>query len=130
MDLSPELQLPRKRVFHRLHSFSESEDRTWITNRSSDTFVQKIPVRKISEPCKKVSDRLKKTPEPSRKISEPCRRNSKSTLTVLNSPPISNGIWNWYSRLSSNVKKNLQSPKVIKRFLVSCILFMVIIKYR
>lgn len=118
MEESAGLQRRRKTFFRRLHSFNGSEQKELIVGTvCSDPFSHEAPVRKISEPCRSWS----KSSEASRKMSEPNGRFSRPHLTVLHSPPIATGIWNWYSRLSTNVKKNLHSPKVIKRFLVSSI---------
>lgn len=102
-------QCRRKTFFRRLHSFGEAEGRT---KQTSDVFTQQIPVRKISEPTRNGRYTENGSSERIRKISKP-------SLTILQSPQISNGIFNWYSRLSTNVKKNLHSPKVFRRFLVS-----------
>lgn len=104
-------QCRRKTFFRRLHSFGEAEGKT-IAKQSSDVFTQKIPVRKISEPTRNGQYFENGSSERIRKISKP-------SLTILQSPQISNGLFNWYSRLSTNVKKNLHSPKVFRRFLVS-----------
>ncbi|ENN75212.1 hypothetical protein YQE_08222, partial [Dendroctonus ponderosae] len=116
MESYPGLQRRRKTFFRRLHSFNDSSEEKELifSTECSDPFSHELPVRKISEPCRSWS----RSSERSRKISEPNGSFFRTHLTVLHSPPIATGIWNWYSRLSTNVKKNLHSPKVIKRFLL------------
>ncbi|KAF7273801.1 hypothetical protein GWI33_013507, partial [Rhynchophorus ferrugineus] len=101
----------RRAFFHRLHSYHEPDHReTYCCSGNGDLIHGRIPVRKISEPSRLSPQESSK---PSRKISEPGRR---PNVTVLYSPPIATGIWNWYSKLSSSVKRNLQSPKFGKKF--------------